>query len=373
MPKNFLLAAVLCAAPPAAAISLEWDSAKAEFITPGVYARLKKLPGGDLALVYSRGAAVFIKKQKDGVWLPPVRAATGAETGWNYTNAELAPLADGRLLYVWNARPKKPGGAHPYKIMAAFSSDGGASWGAPTDLHEAGSGKGDGCYEPFALQLPDGEIQIWFADEHSVPGRDQAILVLRSRDGGETWLPPVTASYRKGCRDGMPAPALLRDNTLVAAIEDNGLRGRHFKPAIVCPDAAFSETIGGGSPRRWGALAASCALPPEVYAGAPCLLQLDSGETILSVQSTEGRRPPAKNAPPTSYANLRVYVGDSAARNFANPTTPLPGLPENAAALWAALCQTSPGTLVAVVSLSGLPKNNGIWIIPAKIKRNPGM
>lgn len=369
----FLLALCFCAvlALPAS-VELDWDAAPPEFVTPGGYGRAKKLSTGEIALVYSRGGSVYIKKKtsaKAATWGGAVPAAEpGKDSGYKYANAEMTELADGRLLYTWNARPIIRDGDRPYKIMASFSNDGGATWGEARDLYSAGNTFRSGCWEPCPIQLPGGEIQIWFADESTTPKGDQVIAVLRSRDQGKTWLPPFTASYRKGSRDGMPVPVWLQNGRgLVAAIEDNGIDGR-FKPVIVrVPhDANGSDFVDGKSPRRWHTLRRDCRLPSEVYAGAPYLIQLNTGETVLSVQSTEGRQSHKDH----KYSNLQVYVGDASAKNFAQKTTPFPDLPAGARALWNSLCQTDDDTLIAVASLGGLPEKNGIWIATAKIRRS---
>ncbi|MDF9833204.1 hypothetical protein M2103_001426 [Ereboglobus sp. PH5-5] len=367
-----LVCALCLAAPliPAASITLEWNTGANEFVTRGGYARMKKLSTGEIALVFSSGDSVCIKKKsaRAGAWGPAVRVASPAkESGYRYTNAEMCELADGRLCYTWNARPVRKDGHLPYKIMAAFSSDGGRTWGGARDLHVAGNTRRTGCWEPCPIQLPSGELQVWYADESITPAGDQTIAVLRSRDNGATWLKPVTASYRKGKRDGMPVPVLLKNNKgLVVAIEDNGIDGA-FKPAIISltPEGNVDGVVGGQSPRRWHALRRDCRLPAATYAGAPYLIQLSTGETVLSVQSTENRRNEAHK-----FANLHVYVGDDSAKNFANKSTPFPDLPENAAALWNSLCQVDDDALVAVATINGLPRDNGIWIATARITRS---
>ncbi|MDR2674877.1 MAG: family 43 glycosylhydrolase [Opitutaceae bacterium] len=372
-----------------AGISLEWDG-RMEFVTHGGYGRVKKLSTGEIALVYSggpaKGTAVYIRKKKTGAaWGKPVRVAmpekpvsSGENPDYRYVNSEMIELADGRLFYTWNARPVVRDGHLPYKIMGAFSSDGGATWGAGRDLYVAGKTWKTGCWEPCPLQIPGGGLQVWFSDESTTPDGDQNITVLRSPDNGVTWLKPVVACYRKGHRDGMPVPVLLQNNKgLVFSIEDNGMwenaKKNALQPVIVRPffnvlNGEWSGVVDGASPRRWHALAKP--LPPETYAGAPCLIQLNTGETLLSVQSNEGRvRVPERKG---LCANLRVYIGDAGAKNFANPATPFPDLPQSVHALWNSLCQIDNDTVIAVSTVSGLPRENGIYIATAKISRAAG-
>jgi hypothetical protein len=377
-----------------APIELVWQSAPFQtcFVNRGGYGRVKRLSNGELALIYSDGpvkdTAVYIRKKKsagtDADWGKPVRVATpakpaspGENPDYRYVNSEMTELADGRLFYTWNARPVVRDGHLPYKIMGAFSSDKGATWSEGRDLYLAGDTFRSGCWEPFPIEIPaggpfsKGELQVWFSDESTTPDGDQNITVLRSRDNGATWLKPVIACHRKGWRDGMPVPVLLQNNKgLVFSIEDN--RGLHhrFNPAIIRPlfDGEWRGVVNETNPNRWSALAKPPS-PADAYIGAPYLIQLDTGETVLSCQSTEGRTRDAKKH--HLFASLRVYVGDADARNFTNPTTPFPDLPPTANALWNSICQIDHDTLVAVADIKGLPENNGLYIATAKIRR-PG-
>ncbi|OAM87954.1 family 43 glycosylhydrolase [Termitidicoccus mucosus] len=368
------------AASAAAPLALVWDTANTEFFARGGYGRAKRLSNGEIALVWADGpvkdTAVYIRKKPSAsatAWGPRIRVATpekaaapGENPDYRYVNSEMIELADGRLFYTWNARPVVRDGHLPYKIMGAFSSDGGATWSAGRDLYVAGDTWRTGCWEPCPFQLPSGELQVWFSNEAATPDGDQDITVLRSLDNGATFLPPVVACYRKGNRDGMPVPVLLRDGTLVFSIEDTGVVARDgdkhvYKPVIIRPCEDWSAVVDGGSTRRWE------VFPPEKNparpvsgAGAPYLIRLDTGETVLSCQY---RRLNEKQL------NLRVVVGDASARNFANPTTPFPDLPEGAQAAWNSLCQVDDDTLLAVSTITGLPKNNGVWIATAKIRR----
>src|SRR5690606_35129826 len=88
--------------------------------------------------------------------------------------------------------------------------------------------------EPAAIQLPNGQIQLFFANEGPYTGSsEQNISLLRSNDLGETWtVDPEIVSFRAGSRDGMPVPLLLQgSDEVIVAIEDNGKV--NFKPYII--------------------------------------------------------------------------------------------------------------------------------------------
>lgn len=186
-------------------IGVECDASTLRFVTAGVYARVKPIGDDRLALVYSAGPAVCMRTSDDrgDTWSAPQRIAS--DERYNYTNSELTALQSGRLIYTWNARPRTAG-EHPYKIMSALSDDGGRTWSI-SDVYEAGCRPSEGCWEPVVLQLPHGELQLYFANEapytHS---REQEISMMRSHDEGASWSGPEQVAFRSGARDGMPVP-----------------------------------------------------------------------------------------------------------------------------------------------------------------------
>ncbi|WP_305788088.1 sialidase family protein [Symbioplanes lichenis] len=345
----------------AAAGSIVWNTAGRHFVTTGVYARVERVRNGDLLLAYSDGPAVNVRRSTDNgaTWGGATRVAQ--QSGYNYTNAELVQLANGWLLYLWNGRPAADGGAQRYTIMSKISRDGGATWSDERTAYTGDNVFGNGVWEPAAIQLPSGEIQLFFANESPYRSSDeQEITLMRSYDNGLSWGGAKAVSFRPGHRDGMPVPVRLANNAgLAVAIEDNGLNG-DFKPAVVWSSTADNWQ---GPSTRWSALRSDQQLPAAVYAGAPYLAQMPTGETVLSVQSTQGR---PQNT--LSVANMQVYVGDGNAKNFANPTAPFPDLPAGANALWNSVTPLDNDNLLAVSSVTGLGRD-GIWIVPGHLAR----
>lgn len=348
-------------------IRIAWDYNKSQFVTGGVYARIKQLHTGESALLYSSGPDVWIRKKNptDNKWGNAVRVSTDARSVYNYTNSELIELNDHTLIYGWNARPKKEGEGNPYKIMIKRSTDGGLTWTGEQDIYVAGDVGHKGCWEPSFLQLPSGELQIYFANEHIVPDYDQDISMFRSFDNGITWESQrVVTSYRIGARDGMPVPVYLQGGAgIVYAIEDSNING-NFKPVIIRTtpeDNWLSGTVyGNNKEQRHHALSTDYQLGGTIYAGAPYLIQLNTGETVLSIQSSENRTS-------GDQAVMQVYIGDREAKNFERPSTPFPFLAEDANALWNALCQINDSTIAAVSSFGRQAPNDGIWTTEGKI------
>ena len=342
-------------------ITIEWDQSTLKFVTAGVYARVHDIGGGEFALVYEKASGSWIRRSTDLCKTWSEEKLVAREEGYNYANSEILRLRSGRLLYMWNARPRVD--TLPYKIMAAISDDDGNTWHAKT-IYTASVKAQEGCWEPVAMQLPDGEIQLYFANEFPYKtSSEQEISMMRSKDNAESWGKAEKISFSAGSRDGMPVPIYLPHSKEIAvAIEDNGIRGR-FKPVIVRSAKNWQDApVLRSDLRREEALTPECAVHDTVYAGAPYLIRLGESHTLLSIQSTEER-----SGTNERKANMQVYVGDKDARNFRNRSTPMPSLPQNGNALWNSLCQIDDQHVIAIMSVSGV-KQGGIWSVIGKIK-----
>lgn len=339
---------------------IEWNPRTLVRIQPGGgYARILRLPGGELLCAYSFAGKVWVRPSRDNgrTWRDPVLVASWA--GGHLTNAEMLLLRNGALLFFYNQRPGR--GAEPlaYAICMARSEDGGRNWGPSVTLYRGGAEFSNGCWEPAAVETPAREVQVFFANESPYRrSAEQEITLLRSHDGARTWGAPERVIFRAGSRDGMPVPLVLQNGRGIAvSIEDNGLSG-NFKPVIAFTtlrDNWRSGTIDGPSERRWSAL--QTPLAPPVYAGAPYLRQMPTGETILSFQQSDSGD--------MNRARIVVCVGDADARNFANPTHPFPET-LGAAQLWASLFVKDRQTITAICDtrIGGV---GGVWAIDGRL------
>jgi hypothetical protein len=344
---------------PAAAddpITIEWERSTLRYLGPGGYPRMIRLHDGAILFSYEAAGKSWTRRSVDnGQTWPDAVVAAQFEHGIA-ANPELLELDDGTVLLFYNERPRD--GVHPYTIRMSVSADGGMNWTRREQpIYTAGVAFEHGCWEPAAVQLPCGEILLFFANENPYrETNEQEITLMRSRDRGATWSEPRTFSFRAGGRDGMPVPLLLHSGELVVAMEDNMHSGNGmFKPVILLgsteADAAH-EPIRADDTRRWPA---TDAIPPHVYAGAPYIRQLPSGHTILSCQSDEARR----------GTQMIVYIGDTDARNFTSPTAPF-DLPNGVQGQWNSLFVRDDTTITALSSTT-IDGRGGVWAIDGSV------
>ncbi|MGE5612605.1 MAG: sialidase family protein [Bacillota bacterium] len=353
-------AAVLCLvhSTHADSVRIDWDQKTLTLIEPAaVYGRMIRLASKEILCTYEKKGGVWTRKSRDDgrTWDRPIRVDDylfGAAA-----NPEILQLRNGWVLLSYNERPKD--GKHPFAIKVCVSRDGGETWSASAQVYAADTRWENGCWEPAQIQLPSGQIQLFFANENLYrASQEQEITMVRSDDNGASWSSPQTVSFRKGHRDGMPVPLILQGGKgIVVAIEDDGLNGA-FKPAIVF--SSLSENWAGGcvdgkSPRRWSAL--MTPLPSDVYAGAPYLRQLAGGQTVLSVQSREGRQ----------CEQMVVYIGDENARNFSGKSVPF-DIPDNVPGRWNSLFIKDEATITAISSTT-MKGTRGLWAIDGHVVR----
>lgn len=341
---------------------IDWHPASLTLIqADGKYARMIRLDDGRIVCACDVQGRIQLRHSSDGgaSWQAPILVAEWE--GGRLTNAELLQLHGGALLCLYNERPSgnaAPG--TPFSISIARSEDRGATWQPPRRIYSAGDQFGDGCWEPAAIQLSSGEVQLFFANEGPYRASDeQEITLVRSADDGRTWSRPEQVSFRPHARDGMPVPLVLHGGRGVAvAIEDNGLSGA-FKPAIVFSTAADNWRSGSRGPAatdRWGALTEP--LPPHVYAGAPYLRQMPSGETLLSYQQSETGE--------LNAAYMLVSIGNAEAKNFGPGVRPFP--PTERAQLWNSLFVKDDETVIAVTE-TAVDGVYGIWSVQGRFIR----
>jgi len=325
-----------------------WDPATRHTVfSSGGYARILQLQDGRLmAVCESSGIKASFSSNGGATWTAARTIAPNASQLPNCV-PDLIQLADGTIIVAYNPRPSSPYSAERrFGIRCRRSTDNGQSWSDEIFVNDADFTFNNGCWEPSMLELPSGELQLYFADEGPFTASDeQQISLCRSFDGGLTWSSAQRICFRAGFRDGMPVPVLLpASSEIVVAIEDNGWGYGDFLPTTVRTtlDDNWNSWVDANSDAREMAL--DLQFCPVAKGGAPYLRVLPWGETVLSHQS------PLDN---DGNIQMRVAVGDDGARKFKAVSTPFGQKGTNPQGLWNSLAVIDTGIVVAVSGING--------------------
>lgn len=314
------------------------------------YPRMITISNGELITVYeSEGNIYLTRSGDDGSSWSESNIIAYRDGTVQATVPEIIELKNGDLIVAYNTRPPQDNADENllFGIKVIISSDRGENWSDPINVYEGGFEWSRGVWEPVMMELDD-ELLLFFANEHPyVDNTDQEISFVMSEDHGRSWTTPKTVSYREGHRDGMPVPIKLENSdSLLVAIEDNGFAGTEFKPVII----GFSDwrdlgstVVTGDSDMRWGALDAENALADHEYGGAPYIVELPSGNLLLSFQSTKNRNVP------WNLSTMIVAIGDQNGENFSHITEPF-SVGTSQSALWGSLHVKNDSTVTALTS-----------------------
>ncbi len=327
-----------------------WDTATRRTVfNGGWYARIIELQDGRLmAACEGGGIKVAFSSDKGNTWGSATRIANNPAS-INESVPDLIQLSDGTIIVAYNPRPTAPYSEdRKFGIRCKRSTDGGRTWSDEIFVNDAQHTFGDGCWEPSMVQLPSGEVQLYFADEGPYTmNNDQQISMCRSFDGGQSWTKAQKICYRQGTRDGMPVPVLLKDQSeIVVIIEDNGWGYGDFFPTTVRTTLQNNWRdnywVDAGSSNREKTLNLSYC--PPATGGAPYLRVLPWGETVMSYQSSYDHN---------GKLQMRVAVGNEQARDFKAMSVPF-SIGANEEGMWNSLAVIDTGIVVAV---SGIGSN----------------
>ena len=195
-----------------------WDSStRTTVFSSGGYGRLIQLQDGRLMACTESGGINVAYSTNGTMWSTPEKIVTNTNNTPECV-PDLIQLQDGTIIVAYNPRPSSPYTEdRRFGIRCKRSTDNGKTWSDEIFVNDASYTFQDGCWEPSMLQLPSGEVQLYFADEGPYTSSgEQQISMCRSFDGGQTWGKAEIISFRKNFRDGMPVPVLLHDGKTIA-------------------------------------------------------------------------------------------------------------------------------------------------------------
>lgn len=322
------------------------------------YPRVKKISNGDLLMVFQEGQiseSVYLTRSRDNgaTWerAEAIRSLHYSEKLDDmicYATGELLELQNGTLLFACSVR-----GRMGYRqnigdgIEVLISNDFGHTWSEPVMAYQGAN------WEPHMIQLPSGEIQMYFTQQapYFAQGLKNSVDIglLRSYDDGKTWSGKLPSeewrvqslsrliqndSDGKAFSDGMPVAVVLNEGKgIVYACESLQTEEKvsvvysSMERNWVYPDYT-PESVGPGADRRWNAIG-------DIRGYAPYLIQMPSGETVLSF-----------NTQNSIDGSFMVGLGDDEARNFGKFSTPFTQV---YGAYWGAVAAKNAHTVMAVV------------------------
>lgn len=350
-------------------VKLTWDTGAVKISDNVYYAeypRVHRIGGDTLLLTYHCGPStntwgnVALRESTDNgvTWSAATLVeAAGGPGYYGFSDPDILVMSNGWLMLAFVGRGNPDDNTHD-NVQISLSKDRGQTWGTPRVIVSGRS------WEPGLVQLPDGSIEVFYSSEAAwwpSANPQQEILMVATRDNGSTWTEPAHVAYASGDRDGMPVPVLLQGGKGIAfAIESvNNTQS----PWIVWSslDAHWNYQTWGTvtNGRRW------LATTQPIWGGAPYLMQLPTGETLLSVQDAGGRAIGSdwhKNT-------MLVLVGNTVAGGFSQITYPWPNLPLDEGAYYNSLFLSNDTTLIALTTRNFSDGHSEVWWKRGTLKR----
>ena len=367
-------------------LKVVWD--EPEKIVKGGYPRVHRLNDGRLMMCYSASSNNYIKFSEDNgfTWSEEslvvmrhfIEESEAGKAKVMASNPEFAQLSvdnphkPGRIIFACNYRPmnmdsqatgddKYASSVFPFTIAIKTSDDNGKTWSAMKHVYKSEKWAENtlrGCWEPFVMELPDGTVQIYFADETPYwkkGSKWQNISVIESGDGGSSWSTPRIVSQNGSHRDGMPVVMLL-DGMIYMAVETSE-EGSRLHPIVVrnTVEGNWKTTVRKDSPDRFHPFRKSLK-SDVVYSGAPYIITTDN-YIVYSYQIADESDDKAGNDSHHAAMEVQVCpkseVKDGYFDSMRAATRPIDLDQWTENAIWNSLCDLGDDEILAVSQYNG--------------------
>jgi len=357
------------------------------------YSRIKKLPNGQYIMFWhinDIGSNILYSISSDlKNWETPKEVFTpiqnitvdvqGQEVSDRrvYSTADALSLQNGDLMVVaaFRANSNLYNTNDGDGIAMRISKDNGQTWGDEKVIFRGMN------WEPQILQLPSGEIQVYFThsstnnqiqfDEGITSSslvKSSGTAILRSTDNGETWVSHLPENEFYGCvvaqrytrtengvnryTDQMPCAVQLNNSATIAlALEDeNADYNGNYSISLAYSDDNWAHYASPNS--VYGAVEEEPANKRlSVWQGAaPYLKQFPSGETVISYNVNN---------------NYSIRLGDTHACTFTAPYVPF-----HYQGYWGALELDGSHTVIGTVTTGQIAPANTRHILIGKMQLN---
>ncbi len=365
-------------------VRIVWD--QPEKVARGGYGRVHRLNDGRLMMCYAKSSDNYVRFSDDNgeTWSARefkvmshfIKENERGKARVTASNPEFAQLSEsnphhpGRIIFACNYRPKwvkrgvgdeEMSSVYPYTISIKTSDDNGTTWSKMKHVYKSDLWDRNvlrGCWEPFVLELPDGTVQIYFADETPYwrkGSKWQNISVIESGDGGDTWSSPRIVSQNGSDRDGMPV-VVVHDGMLLMAVESSE-PGTRLYPIVICSSLEdnWSSVVGKDSDSRFHPFRKSLK-SGIVYSGAPYIITTDNYIVYsyqISDESDDRDENNARHAAMEVQVCPKSEVHSGHFNTMRSPSRPIDVDQSVDNAVWNSLCDLGNDEVLAVSQFNG--------------------
>lgn len=248
-------------------------------------------------------------------------------------------------------------------MVVARSNDGGRNWNPPIIIAKGRA------WEPFILELPNGILHAYWADETPYWGGStlsQDIAMSSSFDGGRTWSAKKILIRKTGMRPGTPIATVSSSTNMIHLTYE--VVGDAASPYITSTSASSgwvnSAPIDYSSPSSHPTNTKSMPVrAPGDWGGFPYLTELNRCVLLYGYHSGSGRTGSWLN----NLSPLMVLDPSTIEVNSLSRVIPGGGVQQSQGRIIPSITRTSDDTLAFLVTSTTSEANAAIYMYSGKV------